>query len=471
MGDRQRSPISMDRDRYRWLMMSLLLGSVLAMLLVANSVVNYVFVSRRIVVDEVRREMGPQVAAFELKLRTRGLAVAVDDLEKNRRFEWMRLTGPKRTLVAHTGPDESSFTDSEIRAGLSKRDSVFKVRQTATGPVVVQVFPVHGPGFFGLLEVAMSTNAVSQVFWPLRRNLIIDCSAALALLIAMLVIRIRFRAYVQGRELEHQLELARGVQQDLLPDSNRTLPYVRMAAECIPALGVGGDFYDAFPAGNGVALVLGDVAGKGMPAALLMGVIHGGVRSADWTGSDWLHEQSTERLNQLLCERTAGARYATMFWAYFDPKAGELRYINGGHCPPLLVRHREGRTAIRKLEEGGPVLGLLPNARYRATSEPVEPRDVLIAYSDGVVEAANSPGEQFGEERLMQALENCAGQEPDAIRDHILKAVRDFAGPGAMDDDLTLMIVECGDFTVLNTLDDNHRAHTELKKEGALSLL
>jgi hypothetical protein len=143
-------------------------------------------------------------------------------------------------------------------------------------------------------------------FWPLQRNLIISCSAGLALLISLLIMRLRFRQYVRGRSLEAELEVARGVQRSLLPGGSERLRNVSVAAEFLPAAEVGGDLYDVFESADGVtALVAGDVSGKGVPAALLMGVIHGAVRS-----SNWLEANARPAPAMPLCSgaRTTGAR-------------------------------------------------------------------------------------------------------------------------------------------------------------------
>lgn len=207
----------------------------------------------------------------------------------------------------------------------------------------------------------------------------VNCSAALALLMSLTVMSVRFRSYVQGKQLEKQVEIARQVQQDLFPSPQQLPKHFQLAAECLPASGVGGDFYDVFRVnGRGAAFVLGGVAGKGIPAALLMGVIHGAVRSASWTASPRQHEAATGQINRLLWERAAQERFATMFWSYFDPETRLLRYVNAGHCPPLLFR--AGAFTPVSLSEGGPVLGLL-NARFQQGTVALQPGDVLVLFS------------------------------------------------------------------------------------------
>ena len=202
-----------------------------------------------------------------------------------------------------------------------------------------------------------------------------------------------------------------------------------------------GDFYDAFLAADGrVAMVLGDVSGKGVPAALVMGVIHGAVRSSAWPESTAGHERESGRLNRLLCEKSEGARYASMFWCYYEPGTRRLRYVNAGHCPALLVGRRAGETTVAGLEVGGPVLGLLDDARYEQARCEVCPGDVLVVYSDGLVEATGPGGEEYGESRLRDCLASAAACDPAEIRDAILASARAFVGTAVPRDDVTLLV-------------------------------
>ena len=134
-----------------------------------------------------------------------------------------------------------------------------------------------------------------------------------------------------------------------------------MAAECIPASQVGGDFYDvvSLPGGQ-VAFALGDVSGHGISAALLMGLIHGVMSSPPWGVEENDPERGAARLNQLLLTKSSGERYATLFWCGYDPTSGLLRYLNAGHPPPLWIQRRpNGTPSVHRLTGGGPVLGLL----------------------------------------------------------------------------------------------------------------
>lgn len=438
----------------RWFKVWLTVGGLLAVLLLVNSVLNYEFVSRRMAMEQLRHELNRQVAAFEQQARQTGqtpVDILAREFAKDRdKTPWIEIRDRDGNVLAHEGIHAGpTFSEQDMRERMRTREPVVKVRKTEAGDVLVESFPIRlappAPGqkpSFAVIEIAASLDAANAVFWPVRRNLIINCSAALALLVSLVLMAIRFKQYVQGKQLEQQLEIARKVQQDLLPAPASAPKQVDVAARCIPALSVGGDFYDVFQANpNRVGVLTGDVSGKGMPAALLMGVLHGAVRSSNWADSRKDHEDATRRINQLLCERASGERYATMFWSYFDTRSHTLHYINAGHCAPMLVRSRQGRKELLGLEEGGPVLGLLPRARYEQASITLEPGDFLVVYSDGVIEAANAAGEEFGEERLRALLESSNEQTAAGVEERILTAVRTFVGNEEPQDDLTLAVV------------------------------
>ncbi len=288
---------------------------------------------------------------------------------------------------------------------------------------------------------AMGHNGPSAA--PLQKNLIINGTAAFALLGCMLFIGARLRYHLRGKRWEQQLALARGVQAALIPSSDAGGEHCSVAAEFAPALEVGGDIYDVFEAENSkVAFAVGDVAGKGLPAAMLMGLIHGALRTNPWYRSAAAQEEFAGRLNEQLCGRTSDARFASLFWGSFDAAAGELRYISAGHCPGFVVRTADAEAEIVRLDSSGPVLGLLELSRYRQMETPFGAGDLLVLYSDGIVEASNEVGEEFGEERLCAVLERCAGRQASEARGEILREYRRFLGHAQADDDVTLLVLQ-----------------------------
>jgi sigma-B regulation protein RsbU (phosphoserine phosphatase) len=258
----------------------------------------------------------------------------------------------------------------------------------------------------------------------------------------MLLLWLRFPHYVRGKQLEQQTELARKVQTDLLPPPDLSLPNLDFAAECVPAWQVGGDFYDVFTTRDGrIALALGDVSGKGLPASVVAGLLLGAIRSSDWLTGASRHEAASAQLNELLRSRTSAERFASLFWCYYDPATRLLSYVNAGHLPPMITsRNRNGSTEVRRLEEGGPVLGLIPEVGYQQGSAALSDGGLIVLYSDGVVEAENSSKEQYGEERLQAVMAANAHRPSKEIRDEILKDVQRFLGKERAQDDLTLVV-------------------------------
>ena len=468
---RRSSPVSRsDPARtYRKVTVLLIAGAVLALLLLANSIRDYLFVSRLLTVQQVRQELSQYVVALEQKLRrspTPGpspleqLTEAMDSASD--KPLWIEIRRPDGTVLTRRGSVGARlFSSDEENAHFRNREALYKIVPAPDGEAVVEVFPLYASSLAALPPPTTSVSGPSiarrslvvveiaaplvvrdaSVIWPIRRNLVINCSGALALLAAVVTAGLGFRTYVRGRRLELQLEIAREVQSELLPSRTEAWEAVRLATVYRPAEQVSGDFYDAFRAGTDrIAIVMGDVSGKGVPAALVMGVIHGAVRSSAWPESTAEHERESGLLNLLLCENASGARYASMFWCYYEPLTRRLCYVNAGHCPPLLVGDRGHGVEIARLDAGGPVLGILPAARYEQAQCEVRPGDVLVLYSDGLIEATNPAGEEYGESRLLELLARAGAGGPDDIRDAILASASAFLGPAPPRDDVTLVV-------------------------------
>jgi len=270
-------------------------------------------------------------------------------------------------------------------------------------------------------------------------NLIVNGSAGLALLISIVFLGTRLRYYLRARRWEQQLALGRTVQSQLIPTMDAGGPHLRMAAEFVPALEVGGDLYDVFSLDDGrVAFALGDVAGKGLPAALLMGQIHGAVRSNPWHRGPAEHVEFARQLNSMLYGRTPEARSASLFWGVYDPLQSRLRYISAGHCASFVVRAH----GVDRLDSTGPVLGLLTDPHFGHEDISFDAGDVLVLYSDGIIEGVNADGEEYGEERLYAVLNRHRGATAEEVRTTILRDYRAFVGRAEAADDITLLVLE-----------------------------
>jgi len=337
--------------------------------------------------------------------------------------------------------------------------AISEVRETPGGKVLVSVHSVRLPRKRGLapappelspgprsysrfVELALYWNGTSEAFVSLRTDLITGCLAALGLVLSMALLWSRLPHYVMGKQLEQQTELARRVQADLLPAANVSFDGLDFAAECDSAWQVGGDFYDVFSASDGrIAIVLGDVSGKGLPASVVVGLLLGAVRASNWLDGSNQHETASRKLSELLRARTSEDRFASLFWCYYEPRRQVLRYVNAGHLPPILLRRNSGgHPEIERLREGGPVLGIIPNSDYRQGQAAFGAGDLLVLYSDGLVEAENSSQESFGEERLLAAVRDASNKSSAEIRADILKRVHDFLGNDPAGDDLTIVV-------------------------------
>ena len=238
---------------------------------------------------------------------------------------------------------------------------------------------------------------------------------------------------IHSRELSQAAEIQRG----LLPRSAPVVPGLELAGFNLPCRTVGGDYFDYLPYGEGqLALLVGDVAGKGMPAALLMASLQAHAQALTENGGEVRHVIA--KLNKAVTSRSPGNRFVTFFLAVFDPAASTLTYSNAGHNPPMIIR---ANGTIERLEEGGIVLGIFGAASYVQKTTRFDPGDILILYSDGVVEAcpANAD-EEFGEERLVRIVgENLALPLPRLIGS-VMEALKTWSGDGSYADDVTIML-------------------------------
>ncbi|MFN7926230.1 MAG: SpoIIE family protein phosphatase, partial [Bryobacteraceae bacterium] len=240
----------------------------------------------------------------------------------------------------------------------------------------------------------------------------------------------------EKERMEAELQVARRVQAQLFPRETPTLRSLAIEGVCVPARTVSGDYYDyqLLPDGR-LLIALGDVAGKGVSASLLMASLQACVRmQVSQCATETVSGMMT-RLNQQLHANTTPEKYATFFLGLYDDSTGELVYTNAGHLPPLLVR--DGK--VQPLDVNGMVVGAFPFAKYGESSVTLQAGDLLFCYSDGVTEAENEFGEMFGDARLAEVLgkpEACCGKAISFVTD----AVRQFTGAPEFGDDLTLLM-------------------------------
>ena len=238
------------------------------------------------------------------------------------------------------------------------------------------------------------------------------------------------------RRMARELDQAAEIQRSFLPASAPQVPGADFAGYNAACRTVGGDYYDFFTYPNGrVAMVLGDVSGKGMPASLMMM----GLQARVQVLADEPQNLAAviNRLNKITCKNCPSNRFITFFFCVLDPATGELAYCNAGHNPPVIVR---AGGAVEYLDGGGPVLGILSIANYSEYRAKLEPGDVLAIYSDGVTEANNAKEEEFGDERFAAVLkENRAKGAPEIVA-AVNQALTEFAAGAPQADDITLIV-------------------------------
>ncbi len=242
------------------------------------------------------------------------------------------------------------------------------------------------------------------------------------------------------RRAAQELEIAKQVQARLFPQNLPSLKTLDYAGICIQARQVGGDYYDFLDLGKErFGLVIGDIAGKGIAAALLMANLQANLRSQCAIAFD-KPQCFLQAVNELFCENTTDSAYATLFFAEYDDQTQRLRYANCGHLSALLLRCD---NTLERLDSTATVLGLFPQWDCLIEESRLFAGDMLVLYTDGMTEALNDGGEEFGEQRLIEALRRHRGLSSQAMLGSVVDEVREFS-PREQHDDITLIVAKCG---------------------------
>src|SRR5262245_28578154 len=243
-----------------------------------------------------------------------------------------------------------------------------------------------------------------------------------------------YRDKLEKARMEQEMRIAAEIQQSLLPRARVSLGYVDAAAASIPCRSIGGDFFDYVDNTSTFGFALGDVAGKGPPAALMSALMQGMFASqaqyADGPAS------AVTSMNKALCRRGLESRFVTLMFGLIRSD-GALTYCNAGHNPPFIL----GKSGVKRLGEGGPVVGLLEFAPYDQEKVQLTKGDTVIIFSDGVSEALNAAGDEFGDDRLEQVAGEAGDGPPPVIVEHIIASVREFTKGAPQSDDITVMVV------------------------------
>jgi sigma-B regulation protein RsbU (phosphoserine phosphatase) len=247
-------------------------------------------------------------------------------------------------------------------------------------------------------------------------------------------------ALLHQQEQEREIGEAKAIQEKLLPREIPQMPGYEVASAWQSARLVGGDYFDILPLDEKtLGLCIADVAGKGMPAALLMSNLQAAVRglASLSVGPDLL----CRRLNSLIYRNTANDRFITFFYAQLDGPRRRLAYVNAGHNAPFVLRSNGSHERLR---DGGTVLGVFASPDYELGSAQLSPGDRVVLFTDGVTEACNGAGEEFGEARLLRLLEDHRALSADDLQAKILAAAGEFSG-GRWQDDATLLVLAVGE--------------------------
>lgn len=248
------------------------------------------------------------------------------------------------------------------------------------------------------------------------------------------------------RRVAREMEIAREVQARLFPQKFPVMKTLEYLGGCLPAREVGGDYYDFLQLQGGhLALVLADIAGKGVSGALLMANLQANLRSQCAIEAEDLRRVLTS-VNHSFCENTGDASYATLFFADYDDSSRRLRYANCGHLPPLLLsaagsgeNGATGSGKVVRLDPTSTVVGLFDNWKCEVAELDLAPGDTLVLYTDGITEARNSAGEEFGETRLVETLRYSCHLPVESLLRAVVRAVQQFTG-GEQQDDITLVV-------------------------------
>lgn len=325
------------------------------------------------------------------------------------------LTGEMVYIEDMTTDPRSYYPDDSRRAGVTSMLSTGLMVQDR-GIGTIQLF-TERPRRFTMFEENL-VRAIAQLLATAVRSAQLDAERQ------------------RTRQLARQVELARGVQQRMLPRQSPTIPGIEIASTYVPSQDLGGDFFDFIALDSATGIAVGDAVGKGVAASLLMASVRSSLRAYAHDLYDL--DVVIERVNKALNRDTLDNEFATLWYGTIDHESKRLTYCNAGHEPALLLRNDEVVT----LDVGGMVAGVVSDAEYEKGVIDLEPGDRLLLYSDGLTDAMNNDGQRFGRERVDRALREANGTSAQDGINHILNAIDQHRGECAPNDDITIMLVK-----------------------------
>lgn len=297
---------------------------------------------------------------------------------------------------------------------------------------------------FGTVQLFRGIGSVRVLLFPFTIPLPLPTwvDGTVWLLAAFAAVNLLILMEVADRlSLKGDLEIARDIQLAMLPSGVRTAGDATVCGVTRPANTVGGDFYDVIPLPDGrLVLAIGDVAGKGSPAALLMALLLAMLRTLVDEGLET--SRLIERLNAQVAKHSPASRFITFFFGLYDPATGALEYVNAGHLPPV-IRRADGRfERITGPTGSGLALGMFEEAKYATNQAAIRPGDLLLLYTDGITEAENPAGRAFEEPGLESVLAQSWSSDVLEIGRTILSAVEHYAADARLQDDLTALVLK-----------------------------
>ncbi len=357
--------------------------------------------------------------------------VFMGDCAANLRFE----SGQERsgsTIAAPTNVSQSVLrkaADSQLAFLFSdslEPDAVGQQSMILSAIRNVVAIPIRRPNtsqLFGLLY--LDSRAATHDFTRTRREILEAIATQVATLVENLRMLDAEREFVLLRK---ELEIAASIQRQIIPQHLPEFPYVRLGARTVPCTAIGGDFYDVIPIAGGFAAIVGDVCGKGVPAALLGAMAQGMFHAQITSGASLV--DAVQCLNSFIVERAPGEKYVTLVAARYSD--GEIELVNGGHVSPLIVR---AGGQMETISDGDPPVGLFGFARFHGIPLKLNPGDRMLLLTDGITEAEDVHGEQFGLEALDQYL-----RDPNAVESLFLALEQFCVGTRPQDDQTVLTI-------------------------------
>jgi len=343
-----------------------------------------------------------------------------------------------RTVVAQVADSgDSVFMTEGIEGDLAQQQSILEMHLRAIACLPLKGISAESdtPELLGILYLD-STNtmhALSGLDEKILNKLAGEAGNVLEKL-AMI------KGFEERKKFEQEMAIAYETQKSLLPHSLPEFWNFRFRAHSEPTRHVGGDFYYFFqPNPDKLIGVLADVSGKGVPAALLSSMLQGALDMECRTGVP--PEKMLERVNQLMCERSASNAFVTLFLFSFDAQ-GKGEYLGAGHNPVYL--YRAATDEIEELHSEGLILGAFESVTYNSRPLQLNPGDVLVVYSDGVTDAENPQGEMFEEERFRQVIQSNASAGVEVLKEKILEALDQFTEGMAQTDDITFVLIDAG---------------------------